>query len=106
MLTESSTKQGGSSTGPGAGELKVPRTILFIIGNEFCERFSYYGMRAILALYLNEQLRLSEGASTEIVHLFIVFCYLFPFLGAFISDSYWVCPGVTCVWEASLGAQL
>ena len=29
-----------------------PPAVFFILGNEFCERFSFYGMRAILTLYL------------------------------------------------------
>lgn len=31
---------------------KLPTSVNFIVGNEFCERFSYYGMRTVLALYL------------------------------------------------------
>ena len=29
-----------------------PRQIKFIVGNEACERFSYYGMRSVLADYI------------------------------------------------------
>ncbi|CAG2069552.1 unnamed protein product, partial [Timema podura] len=29
-------------------KLKYPRSVFFIISNEFCERFSYYGMRSKL----------------------------------------------------------
>jgi dipeptide/tripeptide permease len=67
-----------------------PGSIKFLVWNEFCERFSFYGMRTILALYLVQHLRLSENESTELVHLFIVACYATPLLGAFISDCYWV----------------
>ncbi|CAI5980353.1 unnamed protein product [Closterium sp. NIES-65] len=45
-------------------------------------------MRAILAMYLNERLKLSQATATEMVHLFIVAAYLAPLFGAFISDSY------------------
>lgn len=67
-----------------------PGSIKFLIWNEFCERFSFYGMKTILALYLVQHLRLSENESTELVHLFIVACYATPLLGAFISDCYLV----------------
>ena len=67
-----------------------PSSIKYLVWNEFCERFSFYGMKTILALYLVQQLRLSENESTELVHLFIVACYATPLLGAFISDCYWV----------------
>ena len=33
-----------------------PRQIKYIVGNEACERFSYYGMRALLVLYLTAQI--------------------------------------------------
>ncbi|XP_024395190.1 uncharacterized protein [Physcomitrium patens] len=66
-----------------------PGSIKYLVWNEFCERFSFYGMKTILALYLVQHLRLSENESTELVHLFIVACYATPILGAFISDCYW-----------------
>jgi dipeptide/tripeptide permease len=68
-----------------------PGSIKYLVWNEFCERFSFYGMKTILALYLLEHLRLSENESTELVHLFIVACYATPLLGAFLSDCKWVC---------------
>ena len=86
----------GSATAP-AGELSdsqetatIPHTVKYIIGQEFCERFSFYGMRAILALYLNERLHLTQNQATEMVHLFIVAAYLAPLAGAFICDSFLV----------------
>lgn len=75
----------------GGGYLSAfPSSIKYLVWNEFCERFSFYGMKTILALYLVQHLRLSENESTELVHLFIVACYATPLLGAFISDCYWV----------------
>lgn len=46
-----STKQNSNSytvDKENGGEKKIPypKSILFIIGNEFCERFSFYGMRS------------------------------------------------------------
>ena len=29
-----------------------PYYVFFILGNEFCERYAYYGMRSILTIYL------------------------------------------------------
>ena len=34
------------------GEEKYPYYIFFILGNEFCERYAYYGMRSILVIFL------------------------------------------------------
>ncbi|KAK3890053.1 hypothetical protein Pcinc_005968 [Petrolisthes cinctipes] len=65
-----------------------PRSVFFIIGNEFCERFSYYGMKTILTLYLHQQLMYSEDASTVIYHFWAMLCYFTPVFGAILADSY------------------
>ncbi|KAM9038285.1 solute carrier family 15 member 1 isoform X1 [Sarcophilus harrisii] len=65
-----------------------PVSIFFIIINEFCERFSYYGMRAILVLYFQRFLRWEDNVATAIYHTFIALCYLTPILGALIADSW------------------
>ncbi|NXG14042.1 S15A1 protein, partial [Grallaria varia] len=65
-----------------------PLSIFFIVINEFCERFSYYGMRAVLVLYFKYFLHWSEDLSTAIFHTFIALCYLTPILGAIIADSW------------------
>eukprot|EP01018_Ginkgo_biloba_P009897 Gb_09365 [translate_table: standard] len=64
-----------------------PASIKYLVWNEFCERFSFYGMKTILALFLLERLGLTEVESTESVHLFIVVCYATPVFGAIISDT-------------------
>lgn len=73
-----------------AGEEKpipYPKSVFFIIGNEFCERFSYYGMKAILSIYLSKKLKFSEDDATVIYHTFSCFCYFTPILGAMIADQ-------------------
>lgn len=66
-----------------------PKKVLFIVGNEFCERFSYYGLRTILVLYFKSILGLSDSTSTVSFHLFATLCYLTPILGAILGDSIW-----------------
>jgi POT family proton-dependent oligopeptide transporter len=68
-----------------------PSQIKYIVGNEACERFSYYGMRSILAGYITGQiakggLGQSTDTSTEIIHLFVFVNYFMPLLGAWLSD--------------------
>uniref|UniRef100_A0A8C5TYC3 Solute carrier family 15 member 1 n=1 Tax=Malurus cyaneus samueli TaxID=2593467 RepID=A0A8C5TYC3_9PASS len=65
-----------------------PVSIFFIIINEFCERFSYYGMKAVLTLYLIYFLRWDENVATIVYHSFAALCYLTPLLGAIIADSW------------------
>src|SRR5690348_2477033 len=39
---------------------RFPKAVYFMFGNEFCERFSYYGMRALLTIYLHQTHHLPE----------------------------------------------
>ncbi|XP_017282347.1 solute carrier family 15 member 1b [Kryptolebias marmoratus] len=65
-----------------------PISIFFIVVNEFCERFSYYGMRAVLVLYFKYFLNWDDDFATTIYHTFVALCYLTPILGAIIADSW------------------
>jgi len=75
----------------------MPPGIPHIIGNEAAERFSFYGMKAVLAIFMVDYLCLMDGRSavgmseaeaTENVHLFTTAVYLTPFLGAILSDAF------------------
>ncbi|XP_066203376.1 solute carrier family 15 member 2 isoform X3 [Saccopteryx leptura] len=65
-----------------------PLSIVFIVVNEFCERFSYYGMKAVLTLYFLYFLHWNEDTSTSVYHAFSSLCYFTPILGATIADSW------------------
>ncbi|XP_043927224.1 solute carrier family 15 member 1 [Protopterus annectens] len=65
-----------------------PISIFFIVINEFCERFSYYGMRAVLVLYFKNFIKWDDDLSTAIYHTFVAICYLTPIMGAIIADSW------------------
>ena len=66
-----------------------PRQIKFIVGNEAAERFSYYGMKSILALYITQALMQSKDRATTIIHLFGFVNYFMPLFGAWVSDRFW-----------------
>ncbi|CAL1279375.1 unnamed protein product [Larinioides sclopetarius] len=67
---------------------KMPKAIYFILGDEFCERFSFYGMRTILTLYLTRQLNYSDNGAAQIYHGFKMTAYFTPLLGAILADSW------------------
>ncbi|XP_072396367.1 peptide transporter family 1-like isoform X1 [Diabrotica undecimpunctata] len=69
-------------------KIPYPKSVFFIVSNEFCERFSYYGMRTILILYLTNILLFSESQSLVTYHTFSMCVYFFPIIGAIISDSF------------------
>ncbi|KAK9972880.1 hypothetical protein ABG768_023642 [Culter alburnus] len=68
--------------------LGYPVSIFFIVVNEFCERFSYYGMKAVLVLYFKYFIGWDNDFSTTIYHTFVALCYLTPIMGAIIADSW------------------
>ena len=67
---------------------QMPGGIPYIIGNEAAERFSFYGMKAILTIFMVEYLKMTESESNEWYHNFGSAVYLLPLLGAFISDLF------------------
>ncbi|CAG2100098.1 unnamed protein product [Medioppia subpectinata] len=67
---------------------RYPRSVAFIIGNEFCERFSYYGAKAILVIFFTQIIKYSDDEATEYYHIFAMACYFTPVIGAIIADSF------------------
>jgi POT family proton-dependent oligopeptide transporter len=71
-----------------------PPGIPYIVGNEGCERFGYYGMRSILTLYLARELYVHHpqfaaapaAFAKAHFHLFVAAVYALPMIGAVISD--------------------
>ncbi|KAM9319985.1 solute carrier family 15 member 1-like [Gastrophryne carolinensis] len=80
--------QSGKGEHSPPGCFGYPLSIFFIIINEFCERFSYYGMRAVLILYFKYFLLWDDNLATVVYHTFVAVCYLTPILGAIIADSW------------------
>ena len=85
------TAPAGSAPDP---KTPIPRQIPYIIGNEGCERFSFYGMRNILTVFLVSSLltHLPEadraGAAKDVFHTFVIGVYFFPLLGGWIADRF------------------
>ena len=67
---------------------RLPRQIKYIVGNEACERFSYYGMLSILTLYLKNKMEMGEAGAKEVVHLFMTAVYFLPLAGAWLADRW------------------
>jgi POT family proton-dependent oligopeptide transporter len=86
---------------------RMPPQVPYIIGNEACERFSFYGMRNILTPFLVTSLLLHApeaeraGLAKEVFHSFVVGVYFFPLLGGWISDR-WTGKYHTVLWLSLL----
>lgn len=83
----------------GVARARLPRQIAYIIGNEGCECFSFYGMRNILTQILVSSALLftataavsqaeREGAAKEVFHTFVLGVYFFPLLGGWLADRF------------------
>lgn len=75
----------------------LPSGIPHIVANEAAERFSYYGMRAILVVFMTQYLMnasgeldvMSEHEAQGFFHLFVSASYFMPLLGALLADVWW-----------------
>ena len=65
-----------------------PKGLWVLFGTEMWERFNFYGMRAILTLFLVNSLMMKEEEASIIYGGFLGLCYLTPMLGGFISDRF------------------
>jgi len=99
---------------------QYPKQIKYIVGNEAAERYSYYGMRSILVIFMVQYLLIESSEATTVYHLFAAGCYLLPILGAFVADRFWgkyktimilsvvYCIGhlVLAIWENQMGLYI
>jgi POT family proton-dependent oligopeptide transporter len=75
----------------------MPSGIPYIVGNELAERFSFYGMKTILVVFMTHHLKNAAGALAPMghedaiasFHLFSAGAYAFPLLGAIVADVFW-----------------
>jgi len=65
-----------------------PKGLWVLFGTEMWERFNFYGMRAILTLFLVNSLMMKEEDAALIYGGFLGLCYLTPMLGGFVADRF------------------
>jgi len=74
------------------GETQVktghPKGLWVLFGTEMWERFNFYGMRALLTLFLVNSLMMKEEEASLIYGGFLGLCYLTPMLGGFVADRF------------------
>ena len=74
----------------------IPKGVPYIIGNEFAERFSFYGMKGILVVFMTQYLMrgngeldlMSDESATAWYHIFTSAVYFTPLLGALLADIF------------------
>lgn len=66
-----------------------PKGLYLLFVTEMWERFSYYGMRAILFLFMTKMLLLDSDFASGLYGNYTGLVYLTPLIGGYISDRYW-----------------
>jgi POT family proton-dependent oligopeptide transporter len=76
-------------SGPGAAAReRFPPQIRYIMASEGAERFSFYGMRNILVIYMVQYLLVSAADSKASYHYFVMANYLMPLVGGWLADRF------------------
>ena len=57
-------------------KIPYPKHIFFILGNEVCERYSFYGMKAILTIYMIDKLKYTKEEAFSLLHMFVMLAYI------------------------------
>jgi POT family proton-dependent oligopeptide transporter len=68
---------------------KHPKGLYVLFATEMWERFNYYGMRAILVLFLTKALLFDKVFASQVYGSYTGLIYLTPLLGGYIADRYW-----------------
>jgi POT family proton-dependent oligopeptide transporter len=66
-----------------------PKGLYVLFATEMWERFNYYGMRAILVLFMTKALLFSDAFSSNLYGSYTGLVYLTPLIGGYIADRYW-----------------
>ena len=61
-----------------------PRAIYYVVALQIWEYFSFYGMRALLILYLTNQLKYNDTHAYELFSAYCSLVYVTPILGGFL----------------------
>ena len=86
-MTESSVAAGAAAPS-GKTWFGHPASLFWLFGTEMWERFGYYGMRALLTLYLTKHFVLGDRASAGLYGGYTALVYLTPLVGGLLADQY------------------
>jgi dipeptide/tripeptide permease len=74
-----------------------PKGFYFIFAGELAERASFYGMKAVLTMYLVHVFLYQKSDASSLVHLYVAGCYFAPLIGGLLADrvlnKYWTIVG-------------
>jgi POT family proton-dependent oligopeptide transporter len=65
-----------------------PVGLTFLFLTEMWEKFSFYGMRALLVYYMTKQLAMAQGQASLVYGVYTAFVYFTPIFGGIVSDRW------------------
>lgn len=66
-----------------------PKGLYILFATEMWERFNYYGMRAVLVLFMTKALLFDKAFASNLYGSYTSLVYLTPLIGGFVADRYW-----------------
>ncbi len=66
-----------------------PKGLYILFATEMWERFNFYGMRAMLVLFMTKALLFNQAFASNLYGSYLSLIYLTPLLGGFMADRYW-----------------
>ncbi|HJV20247.1 MAG TPA: peptide MFS transporter [Sediminibacterium sp.] len=72
-----------------AGSAAHPKGLYVLFATEMWERFNYYGMRAVLVLFMTKALMFDKVFASNLYGSYTGLIYLTPLLGGYVADRYW-----------------
>jgi proton-dependent oligopeptide transporter, POT family len=66
-----------------------PKGLYILFATEMWERFNFYGMRAMLVLFMTKALLFEHAFASNLYGSYLSLVYLTPLLGGFMADRYW-----------------
>ncbi|MEO5593320.1 MAG: peptide MFS transporter [Chitinophagaceae bacterium] len=74
---------------PSIAQKGHPKGLYILFATEMWERFNFYGMRAILVLFMTKALLFDQAFASNLYGSYLSLIYLTPLLGGFMADRYW-----------------
>lgn len=76
-------------TDPAIAQKGHPKGLYILFATEMWERFNFYGMRAMLVLFMTKALLFDHAFASNLYGSYLSLVYLTPLLGGFMADRYW-----------------
>ena len=81
--------QPNQSLPPLSAQKGHPQGLYVLFATEMWERFNYYGMRAILILFMTKALLFDKAFASNLYGSYTGLVYLTPLIGGFVADRFW-----------------